>query len=176
PAVPQELEVPVSPRQSQPRHAYADEGEALPEQEEAETMAEEENEQDRQEMFRRLDTARHRELGEDATPADFRDVDPDEEITADVEDNGEEADEDTPPPLSPAQAQRIWDELLDELYRSGARRVETSTLTEWLTEVQRKRPFLYRQTDRWEGQGWIARRPDADGWDLVGSPLERAHV
>jgi hypothetical protein len=77
--------------------------------------------------------------------------------------------------LSPQQAQRVWDEKLDDAWRSGARRLTTEMLTEWLGDVDRARPFLYRQRDRWRDEiGCIVDRADGDGWDLIGSPLEPA--
>lgn len=140
------------------------------EQDEAEAMADEQYAQDRQEMLDRLNDARHHNLGDTAEPQDFDDLDPDRPIDTDVEDD-EEDDDDGPIPL-PAQAQRIWDERLDDLYRSGARQVTTAMLTDWLIDVKRERTFLYRQTRRWEAARCISPNPDADGWDLIASPLE----
>jgi hypothetical protein len=140
-------------------------------QEEAEMLASELEEEERAEMFAELAEARRRNLGDAAEPADFADVDPEQPISLGVEDGGEE-DDDEPRP-SPAEAQQIWDERLDDLYRSGARQVTTAQLTEWLSDVRRERTFLYRQRDRWEEARCIVPNPDADGWDLIGSPLER---
>ncbi|WP_214103268.1 hypothetical protein [Acrocarpospora catenulata] len=141
-------------------------------EQEAAMQADEENAQDLAEMRRQMEESRERHLGEDATADDWADVDPDLEIGTDVEDGGQEDDEERPD-LTPEQAQRVWDELLDRLYRSGSRGLETSQLTEWLGRVGRSRRFLYRQTDRWADLGCIQAREDG-GWDLVRSPLERA--
>ncbi|MFF3665511.1 FtsK/SpoIIIE domain-containing protein [Microtetraspora malaysiensis] len=143
---------------------------------EAEATAEDDNAADRDEMLRSLAESQRRHLGDHATAGDLAYVDPDAEISVDIDDPGEESpDEDQAPKPSPEEARRIWDQLLDELYRSGARRVETSDLTKWLARVQRERTFLYRQTDRWEQAGYVQPCPDdVSGWDLVASPLETA--
>ncbi|MFC4006676.1 Yip1 family protein [Nonomuraea purpurea] len=142
-------------------------------QEEAEAQADAQYAQDRQEMLGRLADARRRNLGDHAEPHDFDDIDPEESIDTEVEDDGEE--DGSEPSPTPAEAQRIWDERLDALYRSGTRQVTTAMLTEWLSDVKRERRFLYRQTERWESDGMkcIAPNPAADGWDLIASPLER---
>lgn len=143
------------------------------EQEEAVMQADEENAQDLEEMRRQMEESRERHLGEDATDDDWADVDPDLEIGTDVEDGGQEEDDEERPNLTPERAQRVWDELLDGLYRSGARSLETSQLVEWLDRVGRSRKFLYRQIERWTGMECVQAR-DGGGWDLVASPFERA--
>lgn len=141
-------------------------------QEEAEMAAAELEAEERAEMLAELADARRRALGDAAEAVDFADVDPEQPIDIDVDDDDGEEDDDEPRP-SPVEAQQIWDERLDELYRSGARQVTTAQLTEWLSDVRRERTFLYRQRDRWEAAKCIVPNPDADGWDLIGSPLER---
>jgi hypothetical protein len=137
-----------------------------------EAEAAEEHQDDRQEVLDELAAARRRDLGDYATQVDLEDVDANQPIP----DLGAVDDEPEPGQVSltPPQAQRVWDEKLDELWRSGVRRLSTEMLTTWLEDVGRKRPFLYRQRDRWEDAGCIVPRSDADGWDLIGSPLEPA--
>ncbi|MEU7831426.1 hypothetical protein [Nonomuraea sp. NPDC049129] len=139
---------------------------------ELEAEAAEEHQEDRKEVFDELAEARRRDLGDYATPIDLEDVDadrpiPDLDAVDDEDDAGKVS-------LTPQQAQRVWDEKLDELWRSGVRRLSTEMLTTWLEAVGRKRPFLYRQRDRWEDAGCLVPRADAEGWDLIGSPLEPA--
>lgn len=134
--------------------------------------AEEEAAQDRQRLRDVLSESLRAHLGDDARPNDLENVDPSVELTADVDDGGEEPDLDAGPKPSPEEAQRIWDTRLHELYDAGERRVDVAALTSWLLEVQRERTFLYRQRDRWVDGGFLVVREDGEGWDLVASPLE----
>ncbi|WP_433520175.1 hypothetical protein ACQP2T_63590 (plasmid) [Nonomuraea sp. CA-143628] len=135
----------------------------------------EEHEEDRREVFDDLAEVRRRDLGDLATPADLEDVDADQPIPELGAVNDEESNADEVA-LTTEQAQRVWDEKLDELWRSGGRRLTTDMLTTWLEAAGRKRPFLYRQRDRWQAAGCIVPRSGADGWDLIASPLEAALV
>lgn len=146
-------------------------------EEEMSAMAAEETEYDRQNMHQTLQESRRRYLGEDARPEDLADVDPEGAISgvivdpdADGDDGGEQ---ETPAP-STEQAQQIWDQALDAWYREGREVVRTADLVELLGTVQRARRFLYRQVDRWIEAECISARPDAQGWDLIASPMETA--
>lgn len=143
-------------------------------EEEMTEMAEAETAQDREAMRVALDAARREHLGEDARAGDFDDVDPNTPISGDIVDSGDGDAEDGESKPSPEEAQRIWDTALDGWYREGRTVVRTADLTELLTTVRRSRRFLYRQTGRWQEMGCIAARPDADGWDLIASPMETA--
>lgn len=156
------------PRNGDDNHIQDDDDEEA--SEDVDAMVAEEYEQDRQEVLAELNEQRRRDLGDTANGSDLEGVDPDQPIP--LLGHEEDDDEGHEVQLSPQQAQRIWDEKVDALYRSGVRHLQTSTLAEWLAEVGRARPFLYRQVDRWQEAGRLEPRPDADGWDLIGSPLE----
>jgi hypothetical protein len=148
------------------------------EEEMATMAAKEETEHDRQNMHENLADSRRRYLGEDARPADLADVDPEGAISgviveADNDGDDVEDEQETPRP-STEQAQRVFDEALDAWYREGRESVRTADLVELLGSVQRSRRFLYRQIDRWSEAEYISARPDADGWDLIASPMETA--
>jgi len=131
--------------------------------------------EERQEMQEQLYASRRRYLGDDARAKDLDDVDPHSAIPGVVPDADGDAPADDPRPKpSPEEAQRIWDLQLDAWYRAGRDTVFTRDLVALLGEVQRDRRFLYRQRDRWLELGCIADRPDAEGWDLIASPLEGA--
>ncbi|GGK94278.1 hypothetical protein Ppa06_64640 [Planomonospora parontospora subsp. parontospora] len=141
-------------------------------------MAETESAEERAAMHEALAASRRYHLGEDAQASDFADVDPDQVISgviidADTDGDQEERDAELPRPTA-EEAQAIWDRALDDWYREGRRTVQTADLVELLTNVQRSRRFLYRQRDRWTEMGCIVARPDADGWDLIASPMETA--
>ncbi|MFF5115039.1 hypothetical protein [Streptosporangium sp. NPDC000509] len=146
------------------------------EEQEMAAMAEEEIAEDREAMRQALRDSRRYHLGEDARPEDLADVDAEEVISGVIvtpgsDDEGTEEAE-VQAPLSPEEAQRVWDEALDGWYREGRTHLRTADLVELLGKVRRDRRFLYRQRDRWTDLGCIAARPDADGWDLVASPLQ----
>lgn len=139
-------------------------------------MAAEEYEQDRQEVMDDLNEGRLEDLGDHATQGDLEEVDAGQPIPQfDLVDDEEDGEDEPQVKLTPQQAQAVWDRKLDELWRAGVRHLKTSDLTEWLVEVNRERPFLYRQIERWDQDrlGCVTPRPDGDGWDLIGSPLER---
>ncbi|MFD8564947.1 hypothetical protein ACFV1N_47425 [Streptosporangium canum] len=154
------------------------EGAALTAEEQTmEDQARAEIDEERQEMQRQLDESRRRDLGEDARPQDLADVDPHDVITGVAippEGDGDAPSDDVRPKPSPEEAQRMWDLRLDAWYREGRDTVFTKDLVALLGEVQRDRRFLYRQRDRWLEVGCLADRPDAEGWDLIASPLEIA--
>ncbi|WP_436764382.1 FtsK/SpoIIIE domain-containing protein [Streptosporangium sp. V21-05] len=147
-------------------------------------QAAEETALEREAMQEALQDSRREHLGEDARPEDLADVDPNTVIsgvivsTNDDEDDqdgdGEEAEQPAKPEMSTEEAQRVWDMALDTWYREGRTTVRTADMYELLQQVGRARRFLYRQTDRWTELECISARPDADGWDLIASPLENA--
>jgi len=122
-------------------------------------------------MRQALAEARRRELGEDARPEDLADVDATDVISGvavtpdDLDDEDDEDNEQAPP--SEEQARQIWDEALQGWQREGRDRVRTTDLVDLLLSVQRPRRFLYVQVKRWQQEGHLAARPDADGWDLI---------
>jgi len=137
--------------------------------------------QEREAMQEALQDSRREHLGEDARPEDLADVDPTAVIsgvivstTNDEDGNGEEDEQPAKPEMSTEEAQRVWDMALDTWYREGRTTVRTADMYELLQQVGRARRFLYRQTDRWTELECISARPDADGWDLIASPLENA--
>ncbi|MEU4834152.1 hypothetical protein [Streptosporangium sp. NPDC023615] len=151
------------------------------EEQEMAAMAEEEIAEEREAMRQALRDSRRYHLGEDARPEDLADVDAEEVIsgvivTTGTDDGDEDDTEDTESqaPLSPEEAQRVWDQALDGWYREGRTHVRTADLVDLLGTVRRDRRFLYRQRDRWQGLGCISPRDNADGWDLIASPLESA--
>ncbi|ACZ92010.1 hypothetical protein [Streptosporangium roseum] len=145
------------------------------EEQEMAEMAEQETAEDREAMRQALRDSRRYHLGEDARPGDLADVDAEEVLSGViVPAEGEEDDDEQAPRPSPEEAQRIWDEALDGWYREGRTHLRTADLVELLDTVRRDRRFLYRQRDRWESKGCITPRPDADGWDLIASPMETA--
>lgn len=139
-----------------------------------EAAADEQNAQDHEELRRRLMRSRQENLGDDAEMHDLDDVDPEQEIDLNVPDDGEEDDERPRP--SPEEAQRIWDDRLDERYRSGARTLTAENVAAWLVQVGRERTFFYRQRDRWQAAGCIQPGAEAGTWDLVASPYEQART
>ncbi|MFI6603751.1 hypothetical protein ACIBHX_46610 [Nonomuraea sp. NPDC050536] len=139
--------------------------------EEAARRAAEYERREHAEMLARLEESRRRNLGEDLKPGDFADIDPTIPLSMDIDDDGQE-EEDNGPEIEPEEARRIFDTKLDELYRAGARRVETSHLVAWTEEVRRHRTYLYGQVKRWRQAGLVEEDADNGGWLIVGSPLE----
>ncbi|WP_157254824.1 FtsK/SpoIIIE domain-containing protein [Nonomuraea typhae] len=133
-------------------------------------------------MRKDLAESRRKHLGEDAQPVDFdENVDPHAPIDGDIdpdlnEDDPAGEDGQSRPKLSTEAAQRVFDEKLDALYRSGQEAIFTQDLVAWTNEVGRERRFLYRQRDRWAELGCIADRGDAEGWDIIASPMEKTTV
>ncbi|ACZ92009.1 hypothetical protein [Streptosporangium roseum] len=143
----------------------------------ADDMAEQHNTHDREAMRQALAESRRRTLGEDAQPADLADVDADDIISGAVTPEGDEDDDEQDEQAassSDEQAQRIWDEALDGWHREGRDRVHAADLAQLLDTVRRSRRFLYLQVGRWRQMGCLVARPDADGWDLIASPMQDA--
>ncbi|MEV4249321.1 hypothetical protein AB0J63_38640 [Streptosporangium canum] len=155
----------------------------MSQEQEMDEMAAHEAEQEREAMQEALQDSRREHLGEDARPADLADVDPGAVISGvivgadnnDADDNDDEgAEQPQKPQMSTEEAQRVWDVALDTWYREGRTTIRTADMYDLLKQVGRARRFLYRQTDRWDELECISPRPDADGWDLIASPLESA--
>ncbi|MEU4834153.1 hypothetical protein [Streptosporangium sp. NPDC023615] len=142
-------------------------------------MNEQDNTVEREAMREALAEARRRDLGADARPADLADVDATDVIsgvtvTTDDPDNLDDDSDDEQAPPSEEQARQIWDEALEGWRREGRDRVHTADLAELLAGVQRGRRFLYAQVARWQQEGHLVARPEADGWNLIPSPAPDA--